>query len=152
MRKAFRAIVIDDMDFCRELLTDFLQDRGYQVVSYTDVTTCPLFPARDALCPKTGKCADFLLTDNRMPHMQGLDFIELLQQGDCKISPFGRAIFSAHWSQDERTKAEQLGCRTFDKPYDLERLAHWLDEQERKIPCDRSLLDIADIMSGRPGK
>lgn len=150
MQQAFRAIVIDDMDFCRNLLTDFLQERGYQVASFADATACPLFPARNALCPKTKSCADFLLTDNRMPHMQGLDFIELLQQGECKIAPFGRAIFSANWTQDELARADQLQCETFSKPYDLDRMSRWLDEQEAKISSDRALLDIVDIMSGQP--
>jgi len=146
MRPNFRAIVIDDMDFCRNLLTEFLEDRGYEVISFADITSCPLFPPRDTPCPKQSACADFLLTDNRMPHMQGLDFLELQATGECHIKTFGKAIFSAHWSQEELAKAEQLGCKSFQKPYDLAALRRWLDEQETLIPPDRILINQCETM------
>jgi len=145
----FRAIVIDDMSFCRDLLTDFLEERGYQVLSYPDVTSCPLFPARNAECDKAAPCADFLLTDNRMPHMQGLDFLELLSLGKCKINSLCKAIFSAHWTQEELAQANNLGCEVFHKPYDLDKLSSWLEAQERKIPANRQLLDLDQVMAAK---
>jgi CheY-like chemotaxis protein len=143
----FRAIVIDDMDFCRELLTEFLEDRGYQVLTFPDVTSCPLFPPRNTECPKQTACADFYLTDNRMPHMQGLDFLELQAQEKCHIKTMGKAIFSAHWSQEELNRAQQLDCKIFHKPYDLAAVESWLDEQEKLIPKDRILTDCCDVMA-----
>lgn len=143
----YRAIVLDDLDFCRDLLTDFLEDRGYQVICFPDVTACPLFPARNAECPQNKACADFLLTDNRMPHMAGIDFLELQDQGKCKIKAYAKAIFSAYWTPEELRKAEQLGCHSFHKPYDLALLGRWLTEQEKKIPSDRALVDLCNVMS-----
>jgi len=143
---AYRAIVIDDMEFCRDLLTEFLEARGYQVISFPDVTACPLFPSRNAECIKTAACADFLLTDNRMPHMQGLDFLELMIQGKCKINPCAKAIFSALWTQEELDRAKQLNCKAFSKPYDLDMLSNWLNEQEKQIHQDRNLAEFENVM------
>ena len=143
----FRAIVIDDMMFCRDLLTDFLEDRGYQVLCYPDITSCPLFPSHMVEYGETASYADFLLTDNRMPYMQGLDFLELQSQGECQIKIYGKAIFSAHWTQEELKRAEQLNCEIFHKPYDLSKLSRWLDKQEQLIPADRELLDLDKIIS-----
>ena len=143
----FRAIVIDDMMFCRDMLTDFLEDRGYQVLSYPDITSCPLLPAGNFESDQTAPYADFLLTDNRMPYMQGLDFLELQCQGDGKINIFSKAIFSAHWTLEELKRAQQLHCKIFHKPYDLNKLSHWLDEQEQKIPSGRKLIDLDKVMN-----
>lgn len=143
----FRAIVIDDMMFCRTLLTDFLEERGYQVLSYPDITSCPFFPAHNFEHAKLTSYADFLLTDSRMPYMRVLDFLELQSQGKNKINIFGKAIFSAHWTKDELQRARQLECETFQKPYDLNKLSRWLDELERKIPVNRQLLDLAEVIS-----
>ena len=145
----YRAIVIDDMDFCRELLTDFLQDRGYQVISFPDPTTCPLFPARQSECPKQFACADFLLTDNRMPHLAGVDFLELQAQGKCKIEVSRKAILSAYWTVEDLSRVEQLGCRSVSKPYDLKRLGSWLDSQEALISENRQLTELCESMRTR---
>jgi CheY-like chemotaxis protein len=147
MQLKFRAIVVDDMDFCRDLLADFLNERGYEVFSFPDVTACPLFPARNSSCPQQNACADFLLTDNRMPHMQGLDFLELQRQGKCPITTARKAIFSAHWTAEELSRAEQLECQIFHKPYDLLTLSSWLDQQEKLILPERTLTPCCQIMS-----
>lgn len=147
MRDRFRAIVIDDMDFCRDLLCEFLEERGYQVLSFPNVTSCPLFSAQRSLCPKPNACADFLLTDNRLPYLSGIDFLELLSQGNCHINTQCKAIFSAYWSHDELEKAKQLNCKTFHKPYNLEVLGKWLDKGEKFIPANRTLTALGDAMN-----
>ncbi len=149
MQKKLRAIVIDDMAFCRELLTDVLETRGYEVLSFADVTFCNLFPPRNAKCPNQNGCADFLLTDNRMPLMQGIDLLEQQAQGKCHIKTTNKAIFSAHWSREERETAEQFNCKVFHKPYSLAALETWLDEQEKLVPTNRTLLDPCDLLTRR---
>lgn len=136
------------MDFCRDLLADFLEERGYQVLTFPDVTSCPLFPARAAHCSKQAPCADFLLLDNLMPHMTGLDFLELQQQSNCLLNINGIAIFSANWTPADLSRADRLGCKSFHKPYDFEKLAAWLDTQEKFIPPNRVLAKVEDVMGG----
>jgi len=148
-QRRFRAIIIDDMEFCRELLTDFLETRGYEVLSFPDVTSCPLFSAQQLSCPKHSPCADFLLLDNLMPHMTGLDYLELQQQGCCLLNIDRKVIFSANWTADAQARAKELDCQFFHKPYDFDKLEAWLDEQEKLISPDRSLVELSEVMGGR---
>lgn len=145
----FRAIVIDDVDFCRDLLAEFLEGRGYQVLTFPDVTSCPLFSASDPHCPQQAACTDFLLLDNLMPHMTGLDFLELQQQSNCLLQVAGKAIFSANWTPAGLARAAQLGCKSFHKPYDFEKLGAWLDDQEKRCSPDRVLAEIENVMGGK---
>ena len=148
LQRKIRAIVIDDVDFCRDLLADFLESRGYQVLTYPDVTSCPLFSANKLSCPKDAPCADVLLLDNIMPHMTGLDFLELQDQGDCFLHIEDKAIFSANWTPADLARAKSLGCKSFHKPYDLDKLSAWLDEREKRIAPDRVLLNMDEVMRG----
>lgn len=147
MRQKFRVIVIDDVDFCRELLTEFLEKQGYQVVSLANVTACTLFSAHYSQCLKNKACADFLLTDNRMPHMLGLDYLELVKYGNCYINPSCKAIFSANWTEDELRKIEQLGYKYFHKPYNLKALSDWMIQQEKLISPNRELVDLDSLLN-----
>lgn len=141
--------MIDDIDFCRDLLAEFLEIRGYQVLKYPDVTSCPLFSASSRPCPIHAACADILLLDNLMPHMTGLDFLELQQQGNCLFNIDNKAMFSANWTAADLARAKSLGCKTFHKPYEFKKLAAWLDEKEKHCPPDRVLAELETVMGGK---
>ena len=134
------------MAFCRELLKDFLESRGYEVLCFPDVTSCPLFSAQKSTCPKQTPCADFLLLDNLMPHMTGLDFLELQHEGNCLLNIDRKVIFSANWGPDTLAKAKQLDCICFYKPYEFDKLDLWLTNQEKQIPPDRKLAETENVM------
>ena len=133
MQRKQRAIVVDDMIFCRDILTEFLEDRDYLVRSFADVTACPLFSAPMSKCPLHEACTDILLLDNQMPHMHGVDFLELQQRGNCHIPINNIAILSASWSREDLDRAFQLGCEIFHKPYSFTVLASWLTEREKQF-------------------
>lgn len=130
MGYTFRALVYDDIDFCRELLVELLESRGYLVQSYPDVSAHPLFSDIAPHSQKTTACPDFLLIDNRMPYMTGLDFLERQIHSSNCFKQTRNAIFSGSWTAEELQKAEQLGCRVFHKPYTFEAVEGWLNEQE----------------------
>jgi CheY-like chemotaxis protein len=129
----FRAVVIDDVDLCREILTEFLESRGYLVWSYSDVTSLSPYSGRKARCLESTYCPDVLLIDNRMPYMNGLDFLKWQLDSECNLRPAAKAIFSGTWTEAELRKSERLGCRIFHKPYDFGAIEDWLDEQEMLI-------------------
>lgn len=143
-----RAIVIDDNEACRSLLEMILSSRGYNVICLPDPTACLLYENLQCSCPPDAVCGDFLLTDNQMPYMSGLELIARQARGGCKGLMRNKAIFSGTWCQDELQKARQLGCKIFSKPYRREEIESWLDAQEKDIPSDRKLVDLGSLMPG----
>ena len=147
MKQTLRVIVVDDMEFCRDILGEFMAERGYQTLTFPDVTYCPHF-LNSSDCTLAAPCADILLLDNRMASMNGLDFLELHRSGNCHIPTTHKAIVSGSWTAAEMKRAEQLGCRFFHKPYDFEEISLWLSQQEELIRSDRLLDDIEDVRGG----
>lgn len=137
-----RAIVIDDDDACRSLLALMLRQRGYEVICLPDPTACPLYEDSECSCPREEVCGDFLLTDNQMPGMSGLELVARQVQAGCKARVSNKAVLSGTWSQDELLKAQELGCKVFDKPYRSEDIEAWLDAQEKNITSGRKLVDF----------
>lgn len=138
-----RVIVLEDDDAIRKLFTLMLEDWGFEVVSASDATLCPLFAALNECCPHEDACGDFLLADNRMPNMTGLELIERQSQRGCKGTVKNKAVFSAAWNQEELDKAEALGCKIFSKPYSFTDVYEWLNERKKNIPYDRKLLALS---------
>ncbi|NOQ51082.1 MAG: response regulator [Desulfuromonadaceae bacterium] len=133
MPQTFKAVVIDDVALCRQLLTDILEDRGYQVKSYASIKefTCPA--GADERCPMEHACVDIFLTDNQMPETTGLEAIADMLGKGCKLRATSRAVFSGSWSHQEKQKAQHLGCKTFDKPFELDSFESWLQEREASL-------------------
>jgi CheY-like chemotaxis protein len=142
MKSAPRAIVIDDDPSCRALLELLLKKKGYEVISLSRPCLCPLFGEVECSCSRDHFCGDFLLTDNRMPGMTGLEFVERQTGGACKGIFAHKAVLSGSWSQEELARAERLGCQVFDKPFKLREILAWLDEREKKIQAGRKLVSL----------
>lgn len=138
-----RIIVLEDDEVLRRRLSLLLKMHGYEVVSASDPTLCPVYSAPEKPCAHEGACTDFLLTDNRMPNMTGLEFVEVQTLRGCKGHVVNKAVMSGTWSQEDREKAERLGCKVFSKPFSIEEIIVWLDEQKKLIPADRSLGDLS---------
>ena len=139
-----RLIVIDDDKHCRELLSLILTQKGYEVISLEEPVACPLYSDLESQCPHDDACGDFLLTDNRMPRMSGLQFIEIQQRRGCKGAVGNKAVISASWTEDELEHAHRMGCQIFRKPYDVEHVLKWLGEKERLLPVGRKLVAIGE--------
>ena len=134
-----RVIVLEDDETSRKFITLMLKQRGYEVVSAADPTICPVYATPNQACPHEDACGDFLLTDNRMPNMTGLEFIEAQAQRGCKGIILNKAVMSGTWSAEELEKAQKLGCKIFTKPYRISEIIQWLEEQKQQIPPGRKL-------------
>ena len=142
----YRAIILDDDPFLRRLLSEVLKSKGYKVLSAEAPQLCPIYADLLGFCTHEFACGDFLLSDNRMPRMSGLDFVTRQQQRGCKGAIHNKAIFSASWSDEDIDAAEQLGCKVFQKPYDFAEIHAWLDARAAMIPPDRKLDPLNDVL------
>ncbi len=137
MQRQLRAIVFDDNESIRNLVKLILEDRGYEVLIYTDPTECPLQHSHECQCGETQVCSDIVISDIDMPNVSGLEFVGQLLNRGCKVPNV--AIMSGLWSESKLEQAKALGCKTFEKPFSLSAFTEWLKECEFRIDQDRSL-------------
>ncbi|MFH0953607.1 MAG: response regulator [Verrucomicrobiota bacterium] len=131
-----RALVFEDDEYTRFLLVTLLKRRGYEVIPFEDPSQCPLEEGR--VC--YAACADVLISDLRMPRMTGLEFLERQKKRGCPIA--NTALVSGAWSYAELTRAEELGCQVFHKPFNLSEVNAWLAACEQAVDPGRVLADL----------
>ena len=103
-----RLLVVDDEPAIRFALADLLASDGHEV------TEAEHAPAALAACEQGA--FDLVLTDYRMPRMDGLELLELLRRDQPELLV---AVLTAHG--DERTAVRALKLGAYDyvpKPYD----------------------------------
>ncbi len=125
-----KVIAVDDDDNCRYFLSRFLRKKGYEVICFDSGHFCELYKSSQPRCSKEDPCGDFFLTDNRMPGINGLMLIERQKHGACKVPMEMKALLSGDFTPDELALAEKVGCKIFHKPYDMDEISDWLDEQD----------------------
>lgn len=122
------AIVFDDDDlFCR-IASRILKAKNINVATYSSPSEYLCSQPGIDSCPVTTQCADFLITDNKMQDMTGLEFLNRLNQLECKIPNCRRAIISGNWTEEDLEIAKKLAKHVFDKFEAKERLSLWIDE------------------------
>ena len=121
------ALVLDDNRVLRNLLTEFLEEKGYQVVSYPD--PCLFLDAYGGKVEAADiDCFELILTDNMMPCMNGLDFLDKIKCIGCQIPDRHKAVISGNWSNEDLERARQAGYRIFHKPCHIDDIHGWIDE------------------------
>ena len=121
------AIVIDDDPFFCNMLTDILKELSLKVVSYSSPEA--FFSEQSSNdSPLALRCPEFILTDNQMPGMTGLDFLIQIKEMGCTLPAQRIAIISGRWDVINMEKAEALGCQIFDKYNSPEKIQAWIKE------------------------
>ena len=130
-------LVVDDDDAIRTMMTELLSDAGYRVRAAANGT--------EALMAICDRAPALLVTDLRMPGMNGID---VLDQVRTIWSSLPIAVITATL-QDAAPVRERYGVACIVKPFDLDEL----------LDCVRRLLSRAtdelggaaeDTRSGRP--
>ena len=122
------ALLFDDDEMCRNMLSDILAEKQFKVQAFTDPTSFLTHQEKTCCHQDTHPCFDVLLTDMHMPGMTELEFLERLKGFGCKIPDHNRAIISGNWSVADLKRAEQFNCKTFHKPTPMDEIFSWLDE------------------------
>ena len=76
MKRQLRAIVFEDNESIGYMLKRVLEDRGYEVLVYTDPSKCPLQHSHECQCNEMQACCDIMISDIDMPNVSGLEYVE----------------------------------------------------------------------------
>jgi two-component system NtrC family response regulator len=134
-----RIVLLEDNDNVRTLLEMLLTHRGYEVISFSKPTVCPLQIQPACRCKNHQSCTDVIMTDLNMPGMDGIRFIENLKKKNCKCRHV--AVMSGDLNAEAMYQAVKLGCSAFEKPLDNKTLFSWLDNIERTGQYSSELCD-----------
>ncbi len=127
---ALRVVIFEDEQVTRDVLSRLVSSCGHEVHCFPDPTCCPLYHESSCVCSAEQACGDVLITDNRMPVMSGLQFIQQQHERGCRGVLRNKAVISGYLSPEELELSEKLGCTFFPKPLDWEKIRAWLDERE----------------------
>jgi CheY-like chemotaxis protein len=121
-----KALVIDDDVYCLDISVEYLLDKDITVTSELRAT-CTMIKKGFNTCQMSEPCYDFILSDNRMPAMTGLEFFTHQQHCGCKIPPQRKALISGDLSENDQKIAKKLGVTIFQKPCPLSTLDQWIE-------------------------
>ena len=124
------ALVIDDDIFFCNLLTDILENLDLRVASYTSPERF-LYQLEADNCPASLICPDFILTDNQMPGMNGLEFLARIKSMGCTLPDYRIGIISGRWEEVDIETANSLGCQVFDKYNSPGKIQSWVEETRK---------------------
>jgi len=134
-----RALIFDDSEIIRDLLTRLLEKRGYEVFGFEDPALCVLHQAGRCLCPSDQLCSDIIISDINMYTVSGLELVDELLRNGCQVKNI--ALMSGSWLDFHKFYARKLGCKTFTKPFGIGEVEDWLQECEKRIEPNRKLSD-----------
>jgi CheY-like chemotaxis protein len=129
-----KAVVFEDNDLYLLLLGKLFKANDIQFRSYSNPSLYLCCQPEINTCPVAEPCTDFLLTDNVMPYMNGLEFLKRTKQMNCKIPDCRKAIISASWTAEELAEANMLVSNVFAKNEAKEKISAWLGGDKISSP------------------
>jgi DNA-binding response OmpR family regulator len=141
-----RVLIFEDEPLLRNLLWTVSTRRGYEVFGYPAPGLCPLNTVGHCPCPSGTMCADVIISDIQMPGVNGLDFLQRLIDKQCRRPQL--ALMSGSWTEEQMERAQHLGCKIIEKPFQLAEVIEWFDQLEKSIPPARRLFDWNHMEAG----
>ena len=135
----YRILIFDDSKEIRALLHDFFINKGYEVFSFPNPGSCPLFHEKICPCPTGEACSDFILSDLNMPVQQGIDFLEEQLRKGCQCKNI--ILMSGDFTEKDVVRAKSIGSMLLKKPFGITEILEWLESIEKTIDPDRKLSD-----------
>ncbi len=109
-----RVLVVDDDEGMREMLSDTLREEGYEV-HLASSGSALLEVVEDGT--DKGSSFDLIITDVRMPGMDGFTALDRLRARGCAIPAI---VMTAFPDAPTVARGRELGCVLLEKPFPLE--------------------------------
>jgi DNA-binding NarL/FixJ family response regulator len=125
-------ILVDDEETIRKAVGQYLFDQGYQVTACADAKTAlQLSRNRKVLDERVGmetsRIPDLIISDVRMPEMDGLEFLKELRR-DTRLMGVPVILLTAKGMVEDRVKGFQAGADAYvPKPFEPEELLSIID-------------------------
>ena len=108
----YNILVVDDEEAQRDALAGFLKKKGYQIYTASS--------GREALDEIRSQAIDLVLTDLRMPELDGVELLKATKELNPDVDVI---VMTAYGSIEGATEAMKQGAADFlTKPVDLEQL------------------------------
>lgn len=137
-----RVILVEGDDLLRRSLCKLLRHLGYEVLAASRPGLCPVYSRSACDCPRGWVCGDVLLVDYRLPEMNGVELIELQLAAGCKGLVRNKAVMTSGLRCGDLVRAELLGAKVFEKPFDTEELVEWLERCRARVGPGRKLREF----------
>lgn len=132
-----RVLIFEDDENIRQLLWTLSDRRGYETFTFPDPGLCPLHVADTCPCSGSETCADVIISDLKMPNVDGINFIKGMKKKGCKCHHI--ALMSGSLTENDMLSVNQIGVKLLKKPFELKELIEWFEEIEKSIDEDRKL-------------
>ena len=136
-----RVLIADDEESIRHVLTELLHERGYEVRAVAD--------GEEAMRELTARDYDALVTDVRMPKMNGLDLVREAQRASPETTII---VMSAYGSHDLAIEAMKAGAYDYlGKPFRPDEVLLVLRKAEERERLRRENLRLRqEMLRGAP--
>jgi CheY-like chemotaxis protein len=134
-----KVMILDDDPLILSLLVNIFHRRGYEIVTYSNPTVCPLYSIEASPGHKDEICPSVIISDYDMPFVNGVEFIETLHRKGCRC-PHIALVSGSFPEQDNLDRVAKLGVKFFAKPLHGNLISDWLDQIETRLhsgakPC-----------------
>ena len=121
-----KTLLIDDDEWIRDSLTLLFESESCSLVA--------LETAEDGIKALTQQSYDIIIVDYRLPGMNGLEFLEWVQDSNPDAV---KILITAYGNKDVISRAQKIGVRDFiEKPFTSETiqnsLSHLIKEHKNK--------------------
>ena len=134
-----RVLIADDEESIRHVLVEMLEERGYEVRAVSD--------GEEAMRELSSRDYDALVTDVRMPKMNGLELVRAAQAASPETTVI---VMSAYGSHDLAIEAMKAGAYDYlGKPFRPDEVLLVLRKAEERERLRRENLRLRQEMSRR---
>ena len=138
--KKMRIMIFDDEELILALFKDFFSPTDYEVLTFREPVVCPIYDHRSGSCPALFPCADAVITDFRMPGMNGFELLEKQVRMGCALSIQSKAMMSGHCDETPQNDIRGKGYVFFQKPLRLSAIRQWMNECRERTDLSISTL------------